>query len=79
MACGARGARSNSENELVFKVHSKPMRYIMVTLNAQDLYDVEYFRLKRGSGDKVSMKSANGIFNDQLSEIIYDFVNKGQN
>ena len=79
MACGVRDMISRG-NELKFKVHSKPMRYVRVEyMPGPDLYDVEYFRLKRGSLDKVSMESAEGVYADMLSELIYDMVNKGAN
>jgi len=76
MACGAREAKA-SENELTFKVHSKPMRFIQVAYQAGlDLYAVEYFRIKRGSYQRVTLESLEGVYADQLSETIYHMVNK---
>jgi hypothetical protein len=77
MACGAREPSRNGENELNFKVHSKPYRYIKVEyLPGLDLYEVEYYRIKRGSYERVSLEVANDVYADMLSEIIYHMVNK---
>jgi hypothetical protein len=74
MACGAREAKV-SDGKLVFKVGGKPMHFVEVALNL-DLYDVTHFRIKRGSHERVEMESAEGIYNDMLSEVVYHMVNK---
>ena len=77
MACGAREpAGSAQNNSLRFKVHNKPQRYIEVILDADDTYDVCYFRLKRGTSERIIMEQTQGVYNDMLSEIIYHMVNK---
>ena len=74
MACGARQATASAD-KLTFKVHNLPHRYIEITLSA-DLYNVEYLRLKRGSFERITIDSAEGIYNDMLSETVYHMVNK---
>lgn len=77
MACGARQPTRHGDNELTFKVHSKPYRFIRVEYKpGLDLYDVEYFRIKRGSYERVSIESLEGVYADMLSEVIYRMVNK---
>lgn len=77
MACGARDATSHGENELTFKVGRKPYRFIRVEYKpGLDLYDVEYFRIKRGSYERVTIESLEMVYADQLSEVIYRMVNK---
>lgn len=79
MACGAREARQSTESKLVFKVHSKPMRYIEVEyVPGLDLYKVRYFRVKRGRGyrEQVTLEECEGVYADMLSDIIYHMVSK---
>lgn len=76
MACGAREARASSENKLTFKVGGLPMRYITIALNSHDTYDVEYFRVKRGSYDRVSLEESTDVYAESLNETLYQMVNK---
>lgn len=77
MACGAREATSHGEDKLTFKVHSLPLRYIEVEyVPGLDLYNVEYFRIKRGTHERVTLERYEGVYNDMLSEMIYKMVNK---
>ena len=77
MACGARQASRSGDNTLNFRVHSKPYRFIKVEYNhGSDLYNVEYFRVKRGSYEHITLEALNDVYCDQLSELIYHMVNK---
>ena len=74
MACGARNAMSGDDH-LTFQVESKPHRYIEIKLCC-DLYSVRYFRLKRSTYEHIEIESAEGIYADMLSDVIYHMVNK---
>jgi hypothetical protein len=76
MACGAREPRCSSDGKLCFRVESKPMRFVEVSLDADDTYTVEYLRVKRGSYDRVSIEKASGVYVENLGETIYHQVNK---
>ena len=76
MACGAREATRTSEGKLRFKVGGKPMRYIEVSLNGADLYDVVHFRIKRNDYSRVELESTTDLFADTMGEVIYHMVNK---
>lgn len=62
------------ENGVQFKIgkNSKSINTVKITLNAMDLYDVEYSRVakKRGSYEYVNTVKASedGIYNDMLKE-----------
>ena len=75
MSCGAREAVAHKDGKVTFKVTNKPYRYVEVALNDLDLYDVAYFRIKRGSYARVELASAESIYNDMLGETIYGMVN----
>ena len=76
MACGARKAIAKDENTLVFQVGGKPMRYIEVALNCgQDLYEVEYYRIKRGKYERISLEKHEMVGCEMLNELIYNMVN----
>lgn len=75
MACGAREARVSS-GKLQFKVGGKPMRYIEVSLNGRDLYDIVHFRVKRNDYSRVELEMANDVFAEDMGETIYHMVNK---
>ena len=76
MACGAREAYRTERGTLRFRVESKPLRFIEVSLNGLDLYEVEYYRLKRGSYEKVSIDGEADVDCESLSETIYGMVNR---
>ena len=76
MACGARKPTTNGDNELTFKVGGKPLRFIRVEYTPDDLYNVTHFRVKRNDYTQVVLEEANGIYADQLGEVIYNQVNK---
>lgn len=76
MACGARERMFDAAGTLTFKVGGKPMRFVCVELDASDTYNVEHYRLKRGSYDKVSLEAVSGVYADRLSEVVYRMVNK---
>ncbi len=75
MACGARQPIASDDNTLTFHVTVKPGKayYVRVRL-VNDLYTVELIT-RRGVVTNIE-KSVDGIYNDQLSEVIYDFCNK---
>lgn len=53
------------------------MRYIWVTYEAgQDLYTVEYFRVKRNDYAHITLEKMEGVYCDMLSEVVYSMVNK---
>ncbi len=76
MACGARNATRTTTGNLRFQVESKPHRYIEISLNGLDLYEVEYYRLKRGTYEKVSIEGEADVYAENLSELIYHMVNR---
>ncbi len=76
MACGAREAKTSTERKVTFKVGGLPMRYVSVEHNGRDTYDVEYFRLKRGSYDRVELEGATDVYVDCLNETLCGMVNK---
>lgn len=76
MACGARQPIGSKDGTLTFKVGGGPMRFVQVKLNGLDLYDVEFGRVKRGSYERVVMKSAENIDAENLGEAIYHMVNR---
>lgn len=79
MACGARKRRyqvRDGGDGLQMQVGGKPMRYVEVTLDPSDTYNVRYFRLKRTDYSVIEIESHTGIYADQLGEVIYRAVNK---
>lgn len=76
MACGARKPVRTTKGALRFQVESKPQRFIEIYLDRCDLYEVEYFRVKRGSCEKVSIDAASDVGCEELSEVIYHMVNR---
>lgn len=75
MACGARAATCMGENKLQFKVERRPYRFVCVEF-VPGHYNVEYFRLKRGSFQKVSIQKSEGVLAGMLSELIRSMVNR---
>jgi hypothetical protein len=77
MACGARKPIGDDKNrQLMFQVGGRTFRKIVVTLTPADLYDVKLIKIKRNTIEAITEESHEGIFADQLSEIIYHMVNK---
>lgn len=75
MAVGAREAVLTKKG-IKFKVERKPFRYISIDVNSKDLYDVEYFRLKRKTYQKVSIKKKKDVPVENLNSVVYALVNK---
>lgn len=76
MACGAREAKYDSENDaLIFKVGGGARcAYVKITLNASDYYDLVMYRIR---ANKVTeLESHTDIDCVQLSEVVYHMVNK---
>jgi len=61
---------------ITFQVHSKPMRYIEITLSYLDLYDIKYYRLKRGSYKEIVISEKTMIGVENLNSVVYSLVNK---
>lgn len=75
MSCGAREA-ALIENGIRFKVGGKPMRFVEVTLSADDTYKVNHFRLKRNDYSRITVKNSEGVYVSELNETLYDAVNR---
>ena len=75
MACGVRKPVGDGHT-LRFQVGGNASRYVAVTLNSMDTYDVEYFRVKRTDYSKISLESSKGVYVDMLNATIYHMVNK---
>ena len=77
MRVGAREPKIVGENELVFKVHSKPLRYISVRYDkGDDAYTVEYFRLKRNTYERTTLTEQSLVYVDSLNLVIDGMVNQ---
>jgi len=77
MAVGYRQPRMHEDADgtgLVFRVNSKPMRYCSVTLTANDTYNVCYYRIKRGSYERVEIARDTDIYAENLGESIYQLT-----
>jgi len=70
-SCGAQAHTYNAKS-MTYKVGGGPMRFITITLNPRDLYDVELFRIKRGSYDRVTMAEMEDIYADKLASVVRD-------
>lgn len=78
MAVGARQAVL-TETGCRFKV-LRTMRYVEVTYEAgSDLYTVEFYRVKRGSYQRVDLGSHSGVYADMLSDIVYSLCHQENN
>ena len=61
---------SEKKPELTFQIGSgakNRIKYVKITLNSMDLYDVEFFKIF--SNDIKTVATVNGIYNDQLQEV----------
>lgn len=47
---------------------------VAITLKASDLYDVEVYRLRRGTYEKVTLDTVHGIYCDQLMHVVREMV-----
>jgi hypothetical protein len=76
MACGAREASySEGGMKLTFKV-GRAMRWIEVSyVEGMDLYRIEFIRMARPY-KRIVMESREGVYAEDMSEIIYRMVNK---
>jgi len=71
MSWGARGWAAG-ENFLFFRVSANRHKgYIKITLNSMDTYDVQLLSMKR-----VVKKEWNGLYFDQLTEVIDNEIEK---
>ena len=61
---------AGTKNSLVFKIgrNSKKVNYIRITLNAMDLYDVEYMKVT--TKKSTTLYTDNGLYNDMLNKSI---------
>jgi len=75
MACGAREYLIDG-NTLRMKVLNG-RRWVLVTLNAEDTYDVKLIRVKsRPSYEVVTVKEIDGVYCDGIGQAVYDICNK---
>jgi hypothetical protein len=58
-------------NSLIFKVRGSKWQKIKITLQPSDTYDVEFFRIVRGTF-KVVQKKVEDVYVDMLHDIIED-------
>jgi hypothetical protein len=79
MACGARQAEATKNGLRFVSGGGSPKKWITVTLTPADEYDVKYVRsgTSRNSYEPTVLAKVEGIYVDQLNEIIYDMVNGG--
>ena len=73
MACGMRNPTAIG-SKLTIKVGGR-MRWVEITLTADDLYLVELVRITRDHR-RVVVESHDGIFNDMLGDVLYRACNK---
>ncbi len=71
MAVGARDFTRDENGNITFKVMTKPYRFISIVLDPSDTYTVTYFKIKRGSWEKVILKEYDTIYCDMLGDTIY--------
>lgn len=45
-----------------------------ITLNAMDLYDIEFFKMKPSKMECPKVKEFNGVYSDQLTDIFKSFT-----
>lgn len=57
------------DNGLMVKVGGK-LRFICITLNGRDLYDVVYFRLNNRTKSRIILATSNDVYCDVLSRVI---------
>ena len=80
MAVGYREPQMHEDADgtgLVFRVNSKPYRYCSVILTANDTYNVCYFRIKRGSYQRVEIARDTDVYAENLGETIYSLTQRG--
>jgi len=78
MAVGARQAEATKNGLRFVAGGGSPKKWITVRLTAADEYDVEYVRsgTSRNAYEPTTLAKVEGIYVDQLNDIIYDMVNK---
>jgi len=78
MACGAREAEATKNGLRFIAGGGGPKKWITVTLTPADEYDVKYVRsgTSRNTYAPTTLAKVEGIYVDQLNDIIYDMVNK---
>ena len=57
-----------------FRVNSQPQRYCEVTLAWDDTYRVSYYRVKRGSLDRITLATADQVYADCLGTTLYNMT-----
>ena len=75
MACGMREPKVGENGELTVKV-GRAMTWLTVSLNGRDYYDVELYRFKRSTWERVTLETATDVDCESLSEVVYHMVNK---
>jgi len=79
MAIGYRRPRSMDETGersggLNFKVNTQPQRFCDIELLWNDTYRVTYFRIKRGSLDRITLATADQVYADCLGTTLYNMT-----
>ena len=78
MAVGARQA-CLTDSGCRFKV-LRTSRYVEVTYEpGLDLYSVDFFRIKRGTQERIALGSHSGVYADMLSDIVYSLCHQENN
>ena len=76
MACGLRSGVYDS-NSVTLQYGGRAKRYIRVTLNALDYYDIKTFRVTRDY-DMVELDEATNVPVENLNETVYRFCHSGK-
>ena len=81
MAVGYRNPQAMMESPearggLRFKVNQQPKRYVEIELCWNDTYRVTYFRLKRGTYERITLAKSDNIYCDMLGSEIYNMTQK---
>ena len=79
MAVGFRNPKAMTETEnriggLCFKVNQQPQRYAEVELMWNDTYKVTYFRMKRGTCERITLATADMVYCDVLGTTLYNMT-----
>lgn len=75
MAVGARNFKSG-KNSLTFDVGTGRKKVMIIRLNAHDTYDIELLQMPHGRSEGKVLEYKEGIYFDQLNEVVYRLVNK---
>ena len=79
MAIGYRKPQAMMETEearggLRFRVNQQPQRYCEIELMWSDTYRVTYFRMKRGTLDRIVLATGEDVYCDCLGTTLYNMT-----